>query len=414
MTFAGPRNAYFSIAMPQYRADRTLGNIINQEDILSLSISEEQGKSVQGSFELNDPCQLYAKILRLNAQMQISWGYKANGAPIESLFGAANADLFSKVLERRGLNVLVLNPSGRCDGDGNSRFSCGFLSMGWFGEAKFTTYDTGTKRDCVSAALTRMGASPVNQFVYFDRENDSFSSASVERQSETDFQFLSRLASDWRCILQLGYKPTGETYAAFYGFANADAAWKNIALFSGTPLLSSKVSWKYFDRNDMMVISYDWRNEQGENGEGDNVQIRYVNGQPIYQRFTIENEQVVTWILDTEAVTQYVKAGNSLGPILSKDSFNDPEIKQFWKSSTQTTAPNGLGYTINLHMLGNPAVQVGMILTFNKGFPPCLCLKDGAPIRFIVRKLTHTISQSGYFMDAEVVDLLTISAVGVR
>jgi hypothetical protein len=411
MTFEAPSNSFFTIALPQYISMGPVQNLIHAEDIISLSVIEELGKSIQGIFQLYDPEQIYAKILRLNTQLVLSWGYKANGAPVQSLFGGDVADVFTDKLDRRGIKVLVLNPSGEATADGVCLFSCGFLSMGWFGSTVFKTFSSGTKYSVVNEVLNHMGVS--KSFVKFDQSNDSYSEESVERQYETDFSFLCRISYEWRCVFQMGYTPSGETYAAFYGFAYADAAWKMISVWQGRSITSPRLSWKYPDKGDMNVISYTWRNEAGESGEGDNVRMTIINGVTTFQRFTIENEKVVTWTLNTEAVKKYVDAGNDIKPILSATDFGDPNIRRFWTSAEQTTAPNGLGYTITLRMLGNPAMGIGQIVTFNKGFPPNLCLRDGAPIRFIVRKITHTIGMSGYFMDVEVVDILTISAVGV-
>jgi hypothetical protein len=411
MTFEAPRNAFFALAMPEFDiTEHTSSNLILPQNVESLTISEEQFSSVRGSFKLNDPAQIYSHILRVNAQILLSWGYKQNGAPLESLFSSVNADLFTDKLERRGLNVLVLNPAGQADDNGKYTFSCGFLSSGWFGSNKYKTYETGTKASVVAEILKNMGVS--SQFVMFDNSTDSYSSESVERQSETDFQFLSRLAFEWRCIFQMGFCPDGTTYAMFYGYANADTAANMVALYHGSSIFSSRMAWKVGDPGDLMCLSYSWNNEQGENGEGDNVNLVYVNGVPTYERFTIDNDTVTTWVLDTAKVKSYVDAGGSLSAVMQAVDFEDKNIKQFWVPAKQTTAPNGLGYTVKIHMLGNPAVVLGSMMTFNeKSFPSVLCRKEGSPVRFIVRKIDHTIGQNGYFMDLEVVDLDTISAV---
>lgn len=412
MIFEAPRNAFFTIQSPSYPG--TLDKkLILPQDVKGLTIIEEMNKSVQGSISLNDPSLMYPHTLRTNAELLLSWGYKANGMPLEEMFVAGNADRFSRTYERRGLSVLVLNPSGEGSADGSSGFSCGFLSKGWFGSTRFETYDSGTKAQVVQSALSRMGVS-LSQ-IQFDRSGETYASESVERQAESDFQFVARLASEWRCFFRMGYTPNGSTFAIFCEYKYADLVQQTIFSSVGGCLVSPSVSWRGGDPGDLLAINYSWKNEEGENGQGDNVTLTFINGQPTYQRFTVSGETITTWTLDSAAVSQYVKDGHDIAPILNASSFEDPNIRQFWTPSKQTTAPNGLGYTVNLHFLGNTALTAGMLLTFNKGFPSVLRrTATGSPVQFIVRKATHTIGTGGYFTDLEVVDLLTISAVGVR
>jgi hypothetical protein len=369
---------------------------------------------VTGRLSFNDPTLLYSRVLRNNAELTLSWGYKKNGAPLESMFSGVTADLFTSKLERRGLKVVVLNPSGEGGQDGSSKFSCGVLSVGWFGTPQFATYDSGTKRSVLSSALERMGVSPAFMFIDFEKALDSYSSESVERQSETDFAFVARLASDWRCVFRLGNTQNGTTFAVFCEYSKVQNMQMTIKNALGVNWGTASVSWRGGDPGDMVALSYSWKNEEGENGEGDNVRLTYVNGKPTYQRFTVEQGKVLTWTINPELIKEYVRLGKPLGPILDANSFSNRNITQFWTSAEQTTAPNGLGYTVSVRMFGNPTLTAGMLITFNKGFPPCLTLAKGAPIQFLVRKATHTVDDSGYFTDIEVVDLLTVSAVGVR
>jgi hypothetical protein len=65
-------------------------------------------------------------------------------------------------------------------------------------------------------------------------------------------------------------------------------------------------------------------------------------------------------------------------------------------------------------MFGNPSLTCGQLVNFNVGFPANLVLSPGgSPVQFMVKKATHTISEAGYFTDLEVVDMFTVSAVGV-
>lgn len=415
MTFNAPRNSFMTLQVPDYGEGAQPP--INPRNLESISVTEELGKAPSGSVRLNDPSLLYDRVLRPNATCLMSWGYKANGAPVESLFGQGQADAYTKALERRGLKVMVLNPAGSGEENGKSTFTCGMLSVGWFGDPKFTTYDSGTKLDVVRAAMARMGCvdDGVHVFVRFDSSTDSYSSESVERQSETDFEFLARLSFEWRCLFRVGYDQSGQPWAAFF---ESKYAQDSIAFFSSlmgmAPVIPS-ISWKNGDSGDLLCSSYSWRNEMGDNGEGDNVQFSLVNGQPTFRRFTVQGDVVTVQKLDEQAVADYVNSGGAISPVLDARSFKDPNIQRFWTTVKQMTAPNGLGYTVNVHMLGQPFLTAGMMMRLNRGFPPSLRLSGSAsdPVWFIVKKATHMLDLGGYFTDLECVDMFTFSPIMV-
>lgn len=416
MIFDTVRNAYFQIELPDYGA--AVKDQIDPRDIVSLSITEEFNKSITGSFSLNDPSMVYGRILRFNATAKIQWGYKKQGFGIQSLNaskgGVMPPDFISKNYQRKGLQVLVMNPSGEGRQDGSVGFSCGFLSKGWFGTPQFKTYERGTKRSVVAECLKNMGA--LKTFIMFTGADIAYSSDSVERQTETDFAFLARLSQEWRCVFKMGYAQDGSTYGLFCQASMLAQAQPLIMAALGVLPNIATISWRGGKPTDLMAISYDWKNQEGENGEGDNVQTTIVNGKVTFQRFTMEGESVVVWTLNTAAVDQYVRAGNDIKPIMNARDFSDPAIKKFWTSAKQTTAPNGLGYTVNVKMFGNPALTAGMLVTLGEGFPAMLYrLPVGAvdPVQFVILKATHTLSQAGYFTDLEIVDVPTLSAVGV-
>jgi hypothetical protein len=288
------------------------------------------------------------------------------------------------------------------------------MSKGWFGSPRFAQYSAGTKLSLVEQIMSNMGIAAPNQFVYFDANSDAYSAESVETQSETDFQFINRLAYEWRCLFKMGFDQTGSPYGIFCDFSKLQAVQQGLAQVLGVSFTLQTISWKSGNAGDLAAISYDWRNMEGENGAGDNVKVSIVNGQPVFQRFTVSGDVVTVETLDTDKVQAYVDAGGQLGPVINAQSMQNPAIKQFWASAKQTTAPNGLGYTVNVHMFGNPSLTCGQLVNFNVGFPANLVLSPGgSPVQFMVKKATHTISEAGYFTDLEVVDMFTVSAVGV-
>jgi hypothetical protein len=404
----GPQNAFFTIDMPDYSSP----GIIDARDWKSLSIVEELQKAPTGSMSLNDPLLMYDRLLRVNAKVQVSFGYKANGVPLETLFSKRDADVVSGSLERRGLSMLVMNPQGSGGDDGSGTFSCGLLGAGWQSSPVFKTYDGGTKWGVVLDCIGRLGVS--SSFVQFDAMADPFNAESVERQSETDFQFLVRLSYEWRCTFHMGHALDGSTFIVFFDGKSVESAQLFLKGAIGHDFVTPAFSWRSCPSGNIQVRSYEWENEQGENGEGDNVQFLIVNGQPTTRRFTMEGDQVTVWQLDEDAVQRYVEEGRPIGPIMDAASFKDPEIKQFWKSIMQTTAPNGLGYKVTLHLMGHPELAPGLIVNLNKGFPGSLKVSSaGGPVNFIINRVSHSLGVGGYFTDAEAVDLFTYSAVGV-
>jgi hypothetical protein len=415
VTFEAPRNAFFTLSLPQYGSSGDLlRNLILPQDIMELSVSEEiLSQNVTGSLMLNDPSMMYSRVLRAYTNIKLSWGYKANGAPVESLFGAGTADVFTQNLERRGINAIVLNPTGSASAEGSTTFSCGFMSAGWVQAQKFRTFEAGSKKDVVTMILAEMKVG--TPFISFDAMGDQYTAESVERQGETDFQFLNRLAYEWRCIFRMGFGQDGTLYAIFCDYKSLALAQPTINSAVKCLWATTSFSWRSGDAGDILVISYDWKNEEGENGSGDNVRIFYdASGAMQVMRFAMPTDTVAAQSFRDDLVKKFIAEGNDpTSIVLHVEDFNDPSIQQFWTPVKQETAPNGLGYSVNLHLLGNPVLTAGMVVFFNKGFPPVLTRNGKGPIQFYVRRATHTISQAGYFTDLEVVDAPTITPTGI-
>lgn len=412
MTYQTVRNAFFQVSNADY-VDKE--SAIRPEHIMGITVTEELYKSVQGSINLVDPYLVYAKVLRHNSQVDLRWGYKAQGEASSASGGQADVDSFLAGKVRRGIKAYVINPSGNAGSDGVAYYSCGFMSLGWFKDPKYRSFNSGTKRTVLETVFREIGAT--STFIMFDSMNQAYTEESVERQSESNFAYLARLSSEWRCILYVGYAQDGTVYGVFCDSKSVPQVQALLAAKLGVAWAPHEITWKTGNvKTD--CLEYSWGNQEGENGQGDNVQMTMVDGKVQIQRFTVRGENVVVWTMDAAAVDRWAKDHpdiKDLSPIMDSQNFHDEVIQQFWSQATQTTAPNGLGYTIHVKTLGNPLISPGMIVRFGGGFPSCLSrYESGDTIQFIVQKASHSFGMNGYYTDLEVVDIMSVSAVGVR
>lgn len=416
MTFVAADSAFFTVSFPDYGS----GFESMAQDIIGLEVTEEMDKAIQGSLTLRDDSFLFSRIARNNAEMLIGWGWKRNNFPLQSAFDSDTADVLLRPLERRGLKVRVLSPSGGGSSAGTHTFSCGFMSSGWFGNKEVKVFESGTKGTVVAQILRKLGA--VQSYVKFARQNEAYSSESVERQCETDFQFLVRLGREWRCVFRLGFLPSGGL-AGIFCEPRELAACPITQALTGAKTNRLTLDWR--DGPSPNVLSYNWKNQEGENGAGDNVQVTYVNGQPVIQRFTVKDDVVTTWQVNMARISAKVAEASNMGTAaeltaaaMRADSLEDPSISWAFDMVSQRTAPNGYGYSVTGEMLGEPMATCGTMATLRNGFPDCLRLDpmkkefsnvvSGNAVRdFWMRKVTHSISRSGYKCGFEIVDNYT-------
>ena len=187
-----------------------IGEQVYHKDIVSLTVTEEMDRMTHGSIRLHDPNHLYSRILRNGILMEITWGYKTWDL---DLANAKGLDVFSKLIERRGLKVICMNPSGSAGGDGAVYYNCNFLATDIRGLQDHIVYTSGTKRSMIQRVLERLGITTFD--IVFNRMNDPLTQDTGERQWETDFQFLCRKAREWRTLFRIGRDPEGEPLALF-------------------------------------------------------------------------------------------------------------------------------------------------------------------------------------------------------
>lgn len=378
------------------------------------SITEALNEIPTGTLRFNDPDNTLSHILRRGARIKLSWGYKEFGIELQSLLPIAlNFDEVTGPLIRRGYEVYIYNPSGGGDQNGKVTYNCNFTALNFRGTVSTKEYTTGTKRNVVVQAMTEIGVNPLFQYINFTYQSDAVTAGKSIRQDESTYAFLTRLALEWGAVFYLCFLPTGGIGGVFvhpYVLKN-----NNIIPLWVNKSIGKSHMFGYKDEISN-VISYTWTSNEGENGIGDNVNVEIINGEIVFKRFVAENETVTTYKLDVQKLqNEYKDLNNDLEAttkftkeLLSKKTFE--QIKHYFIPCESSTAPQGYGYSIKAHMIGNPLLSPPNQIRLNKGFPSQL---GGTQSIWYLRSVTHTISNAGYFSDIEVIDVFNISPVGL-
>jgi hypothetical protein len=365
-----------------------------------------------GTITFNDPSHIYSRIFRTGASLVISWGYRTEDTtPDQLIEKKINLDEVTGNLIRRGLECFVSSPSGGGSTGGEITYQCNFTAYGFRGGLNSRTFETGSKSDVVQTVFNELGVTPGKSYINFQQGIDRLSSNRSVRQDETNYRFLTRLAREWRSLFQISFTPDGEAAAIFI---DPDKIGLTPWAFWTTGGNGKSHVLGYRDEISN-VISYSWSSNEGEGGTGANVQVEFVDGQPVFRRFVAEQETVVSYRLIPERIQEAFEQteGNFEDNIqlaqelLSAKDFQ--EVERFFEPIASETAPQGFGYRIKAKMLGNPLFCPPNQVIINKGFPDRL---GGAQSKYYLNTVTHTIDRSGYKMDVEIVDAFTLSPVG--
>lgn len=396
--------------------DKSVERAIRQEDLVSLTIVEEAGLLTTGSLRLRDQDDVYSAILRRNTPITVAWGYKKAGAnPLAS--AATGLEQFGQQVDRRGYRAYIQNPSGDGDDKGVKFYDASFTCLDFRGLNESQVYTGMTRGQVIQAVMAKLNLALVD--VNFAGMNVKVP-VDGERQDETAFRYLARKSREWHAVFRVGYTTTGQTAGVFLdaGLLASSAVMKQMA--GGT--LSLNYATGTPEGN---VLKYRWQNNEGENGQGDNIRAALINGQIVYQRVTMDAETVTVWQLDPNKVNDALHKGDFateaavVESVMSAKTFN--EVKYLFTPVVQETAPNGLGYVVDVHTFGTPFATPPMVATFQSGFPPCLTnntLGAGSNQRknvFYLSKSTHSIAREGYFCDLQIVDsYVFLGAVGLQ
>ncbi len=407
MGLANKDLSFFTVESPDLELGEYLGG-----DVVSLEVVEEMDKLDSGSLQLIDPNNVYSRLLRVGAKLSITWGYiKGDLSPQSALGREFNVDEMTGSLERRGLLAFVTSPAGGGDQKGVMTYKCNFTALTQRGEEKRKVYRGGTKGGVIGEVMDELGI--VQRDVRFSAASDPLSGGKELPRWESAFKFLSRLGRELRVSFKVGYTPDGSLAAMF-----VDPGLVVSSPFNGW-VTGGSGTGNFFDYKGTVsnVISYDWVNHNGESGLGDNVQARFVDGQVQFFRYVAEDDRVVGWRLVPERLKVELERRGLEGGFEGKVAFvreylgveSFEKVKRFFEPIESSTAPQGLGYTVNLRALGSPLHAVSNEASFGAGFPDQI---GNANTKFYIRRVSHKIGIEGYFGGVQVVDAFRITPTG--
>jgi len=403
-------SSFFEIQSP----DVSIDDLIMTKDLISLTIVEEMGKLPVGTIQLYDPNFIYARILRTGVSVNLAWGYKnADVSVQQNLANILNLDEFKGTIERRGLQMMCLQPSGGASVNSLVHFNANLMAIGLRGEDQVRVFRSGTKGSVVRQVLTEMGVAI--QDVRFERQLEVITSETEIRQWESNFAFLTRMASrEWRTLFSMNYTPSGKLAAVFIDpwLIGTSAYQKFVTGGSGG---SNYLDYKGQVSN---VISYNWTNNEGEQGQGQNVRMLIVDGKATFVRYVVQDDKVITYQLRPDRIKEeFDRKGTDSGFLgqteLLKDFLSVKDfvtIERFFDPIEEKTAPQGLGYKVNARMFGNPMITASNIAKFGQGFPDQI---GSSSTKWYIRQVVHTINRDGYFMEVEIADAYTLTPTGV-
>jgi len=385
------------------------------KNFISLTIVEEAGKMLTGSLVLKDQDGVYSKIFRMGVQLDLSWGYQNFDRGFRSAFNLRNDfDELTGATERRGVKVICQNISGGGGQDGQVTLNANFLGQESIQPTVKAVYESGTREKVVRDVFTRMGITTT--VIDFETSSEKVTDSVPVVQDAKDYKFLNDLADEWQAEMGI---VVGEKGPSGY-FVSSDKldSMQMDAIKQNASGASGRQRTLYYNSGDLSnVKSYRWQNHAGDSGQGDGGSFVIIDGKPVYQRFVIENEKAIAYRLNNERIKEALKKqeGFSSKADLTKEIINSTDfdqVKRFFDPVEVSTAPQGLGYTIDVEMIGDPMLTIPLTAVFSKGFPVFLS-QAGSPsatISFHFKKITHKISRSGYDCSCQIVDNLNVVA----
>ena len=384
------------------------------DDVISLSIIEEVGKAASGTLQLYDPNLEYPSLLRMGMKLSITWGYKSADTSIEVLQAVKeNSQEMQGSFQREGMTAYIMSPSGNGNSKGLSIYNCNFYGTEWSKTENRKVYGTGrSKYDVIVELFGNLKI--VAYDIAFTRGSELITDDTQLLQWESDFRFLQRCARDWKCVFRVGYTPSGTLYGMFIDHDKFDLVQFNKITTGASFGNSIQLDWKWGLAN---VKEYSWQNHAGESGSGDHVNIQWINGKPTFIRYIAENETVRAYRFVPSKVTEELKRRGNTGGIASQteylkwataqidfNSMRELVTKGYFVPVDESTSPQGLGYSVNVKMLGNPLITPPIYAKFGEGFPHSLA---SSQFKMFMRKVEHVIDKTGYKINAEIVDTLT-------
>lgn len=396
-----------------------------EKDVISLTVNEEIDQMTKGSVTLYDPNDLYADNLIEGIELDIAWGYKSFGEILRKIkVEKPDKDEIESNADRRGLKAIIMNPQGTGDQTGVNTYTFSFYGNEILAAKKVKKFETGKRKDVIAELFNELNV--VIGIINFKQGNDSVTKKTAVRQDSTPFKLLTELSRQWNAFMIVTRNQKGELIGVFIDPERLDQEDIIRKIFNVNGTLRT---FQYKQGEFSNVISYTWKRHIGEGVIGDNARITIINGVVNIQRFDAKTETVKTWRLNNDKIKKELETRDSISEKLKLTKQwlqvkDFAQIEKFFDEIENSTAPQGLGYTINLKLRGDPMIAPPLRIKMDKGFPGRLQqqpkalggkrVKDG--VKYYIRKVTHTIDRSGYNMDCEVGDVVAItggSLVGV-
>jgi len=351
------------------------------EKVISFSVSESMGEITSGQIQVYDNDFYFADNLVSGTGMAIEWGYIQ--PDLSYLYASKNVNTEDDIRgasTRKGIQARVLSPSGSGSSTGIITYNCSFYTNEYSDETEFEVYNL--KMQTINELFKKIGVK--KSIIRIDNANERFNSI---LQRESDYNLLKHLANKWGVLFKTWYMQGG-TLSAFFVQPEflKKAVFANV--FNGVK--SGSVITLDYKAGRCNVKSYNLSMHIVDNGGGQHQKVTFTNEKPVYE------------ISDANPA-----------PSSADSKSPDRAIAQLTakKITTQVdTEKPGVGYNINANVIANPLWTPGMIVKFGEGFPAFLKAKN-ANIDFYVKRVTHTISKSGYDMSIEIGDIFNKGAI---
>lgn len=404
-------SSFFSIKSSNVSGDRAVLN----EDIISFSYEEEIYKFGMGTLAVYDDEHYYSQVLRQGAILDISFGYASPDASVNAvLLASKNPNQLFGGQARTGVKAYIMNPSGKCGADGRKIYNCNFYTIEAGGKKQFRTHTGITKRTLVGNLFAEMGIFFTE--IGFTRGNEILNRNTQIVQNCSNYRLLFRLAKEWRAIFRISTLPDGSLSGLFVSPKYIGTG--NIGKLMSGAVAGDSIFLEYGE-GVANVIEYSWKNHQGGSGAGDNVRlVMGADGTYTTQRYSAKTDSIVTYRFYPERVKRKIqgaydqgKALDLMKKFLQVTDFNDLLRQGFFEPIVQPTAPQGLGYSLQAKMFGVPLMSAPLKVLFGGGFPVWFNPKSDKThvVSFFARKVSHTIDNSGYKMDLDIVDAFTLT-----
>lgn len=402
----GMGGSYFKIT------SKDISDKIFTEDIISFTYTEENYRTRTGSLSVYDPGHFYSKVLRFGAVLNIEFGYLKENEFFNPKIQQQNPTQLFGAGKRTGIKAYIQNPKGTAGSNGVVTYNCNFYGWEAMQSPKKVIHVNISRGDMIRKLMQDIGV--INPIINFSSQNRILNADTQIPQTETSYRLLLRLAREWRVIFRISNDAKGLLTGIFISPDKID-------LPSLPQQLSGAIGgdsiYLEYGSGEQNVLEYSWENHQGKSGSGDNVQIiRGADGKATFLRFVAKGDTIVAYKFKPEIVKKRLKAEGNFIKRLDKlkewVSTNDfQKISWAFEPYKQSTAPQGLGYSLKCKMIGNPLMSAPLKVYFGNGFPVFFTpkKKKGHITNYLCNSVVHTISAQGYFMDLDIADAFTAS-----